>query len=122
MEIRTRHLWLDYAKASRKSKLLRNLSAAAMAGRFLWTAADEGRTIECLAPTRDGFRLSMQINLDAIFRNIPGAEDEPRPAEIDLESIDVAHDRLWICGSHCRVRKDRKKQKNLGRLSPKIIA
>ena len=73
MAIRTRHLWLDYGEAARKPKLLRNLSAAAMAGRFLWTASDEGRSVECLEPTRDGFRLCRQLGLDTLFRHLPGA-------------------------------------------------
>ena len=90
----------------RITKLLASLSALVTAGRFLWTASDEGRTIECLEPTKDGFRLRKQIPLRQLFANLPGEKDAD---EADLESLDVANGKLWISGSHCRVRKQPKK-------------
>jgi hypothetical protein len=40
--------------------------------------------------------------MDKLIADIPGAQSDD---ELDLESIDLSKDRLWICGSHCRVRK-----------------
>jgi uncharacterized protein DUF3616 len=57
-------------------------------------------------PTPRGYRLHRQVALDPLFPGLPGVEDG---AEADIESIDIAHGRLWVCGSHCRVRKRRKK-------------
>jgi hypothetical protein len=81
---------------------LNNLSAITVVGDCLWTASDEGRTIECLAPHRDGYRVHGQMKLDDAFAGIPGAA---RQDEVDIESLDFALDRLWICGSHCLVRR-----------------
>ena len=104
-------IWLDYGQAAEKdSKLLASLSALVTAGRFLWTASDEGRTIECLEPAKDGFRLRKQIPLRQLFANLPGEKDAD---EADLESLDVANGKLWVCGSHCRVRKQPKKARTL---------
>jgi hypothetical protein len=105
MAVRIRDLWLDYGEAA-SDDLLENLSTVAVAGRFLWTASDEGRTLECLAPNAEGYRLHCQVKLDPLFPGLPGVEDG---AEADIESIDVAYGRLWVCGSHCRVRKRLKK-------------
>ncbi len=98
-----KRLTLDYGSAASKD-LLENLSAAAADGEFLWTVSDEGRTLECLKRVGDGFSLREQFRLDGIFGEnvIPGALGAD---EIDLESIDIADGRLWLCGSHCRVRK-----------------
>ena len=95
-------VWLDYRQAASK-KLLGNISAAAMAGRYLWTASDEGRTVECLEPHKRGFRLHKQIGLDDVFASLPGdAKDE-----LDIEALSISDGTLWICGSHCRVRRNR---------------
>jgi uncharacterized protein DUF3616 len=101
MAVRIRELWLDYGEAA-NADLLKNLSAVAVAGRFLWTASDEGRSVECLEPHRKGYRLHRQVALDPVFPGLPGLAED---AEADIESIDVAYGRLWVCGSHCRVRK-----------------
>lgn len=107
MAVRIRSLWLDYREAA-SDDLLCNLSTVAVAGDFLWTASDEGRTLECLAPDGKGYRLHRQVSLDSLFSDLPKDAKDKKPAEADIESIDVAHGRLWVCGSHCRVRKQRK--------------
>jgi len=61
------HFALDYRDAARDPALLHNLSAVAVAGRFLWTASDEGRSLECLEPDGDGYRLRRQYRLDSLF-------------------------------------------------------
>ena len=66
---------LDYAEAAETAKLLDNLSTVVCSGKFLWTASDEGRTIECLKIDGDRYRFHRQICLDDVFRNIPGQED-----------------------------------------------
>jgi hypothetical protein len=88
---------LDYAEAA-TAKLLGNLSAATMAGDVLWTASDEGRTVEALAPHQDGYRLVRQVSLQDLFPDLP-------KDEADLESLDANARKLWICGSHCRSRR-----------------
>src|SRR5262245_28797447 len=99
-------IWLDYGLAAgRDSKLLSSLSTLVATGRFLWTASDEGRTIECLEPKANGFRLLNQVRLDDVFEKLPGDEGD----EVDVEAIDIANGNLWICGSHCRVRKQPKR-------------
>src|SRR5215475_4403897 len=92
-------IWLDYLAAAEAPKLLTNLSAVAPAGRFLWTGSDEGRTVECLEPDGEGFRLKKQVSLDDVFPELPGGK------EADIESLDSTIDQLLICGSHCHVRK-----------------
>jgi hypothetical protein len=96
------HFALDYGDAAREPKLLHNLSAVAVAGRFLWTASDEGRTLECLEPDGDGYRLRRQYRLDSLFPDLPGKKSDD---EADVEALAVDRDCLWICGSHCWVRK-----------------
>jgi Protein of unknown function (DUF3616) len=108
-----------------EGKLLRNLSAVAVAGDYLWTASDEGRTVECLKRDGSGYRLHSQINLDDCFEDLPKKNDpgEGLP-EADIESLAIHDGYLWICGSHCHVR--RKAKAKLGdrggvrRVSPKL--
>ncbi len=98
-------VWLDYGPAA-TPELLGNLSAAAFAGRFLWTASDEDRTVECLEPDgKGGYRLHQQYVLDTLFAAMPGrvAGDE-----LDIEALSVSGGRLWLCGSHSRVRRNHK--------------
>src|SRR5262245_47590765 len=78
---------LDYATAGRRKKFLPNLSAVALAGTYLWTASDEMRSIECLAPNRGGYRLHAQYSLDSLFAGLPGAQGK---LEADIEALDVA--------------------------------
>ncbi len=105
-EIKVESVWLDYAKAAADPKLTANLSGVAVAGEHLWTVSDEGRSIECLAPHGDGYRLSRQVLLDDVFEDLPGRETKD---EADIEAVDVFGGRLWICGSHCRVRRQARK-------------
>jgi hypothetical protein len=104
---------LDYlGAASGNPKLLTNLSAAAADGEYLWTASDEGRTIECLKRDGSGYRLHDQVKLDDICKELP---EDPDPdsgklAEADIESLSICGKKLWICGSHCRVRAKPKKK------------
>ncbi|HMI96259.1 MAG TPA: DUF3616 domain-containing protein, partial [Micropepsaceae bacterium] len=100
---KTSSIWLDYREAATR-KLLCNISTATMAGPYLWTASDEGRTVECLEPHKDGFRLRQQIRLDDVFASLPGRANHD---EADIEAISVSRGMLWICGSHSRVRRNR---------------
>ena len=99
-------IWLEYTDAGRKRKFLPNISAIAAAGDYLWTASDEMRTVECLVPHGQGYRLHRQFKLDELFPGLPGAEEE---LEADVEALDVAHGRLWVCGSHSLTRRSRDK-------------
>jgi Protein of unknown function (DUF3616) len=99
-------IWLEYTDAGRKRKFLPNISAVAAAGDYLWTASDEMRTVECLEPHGQGYRLHRQFKLDELFPGLPGAEEE---LEADVEALDVAHGRLWVCGSHSLTRRSRDK-------------
>ncbi len=117
------HIMLDYAHAA-NDELLGNLSGVASAGQFLWTVSDEGRTVECLIRDGDAYRLHTQFALDDLIENIPGADDGD---ELDLESIDVSEGGLWLCGSHCNVRKKPKRKGQLnavlrGRPSRHLLA
>lgn len=96
-----RAVTLDYGAAG-TPVLLRNLSGAASIGELLWTVSDEGRTVECLRRAKTGFVLEDQINLDGLFPDVPGAADGD---ELDLEECSISGGRLWLCGSHCRVRR-----------------
>lgn len=95
-------LVLDYADKA-KPRLLANLSGAAAAGDFLWTVSDEGRTVERLKRDGDGFRLDRQFALDGLILDIPRREEKTKD-ELDLEAVDVADGRLWLCGSHSNAR------------------
>lgn len=109
---------LDYAEAASSRGLLDNLSAVAGNGKFLWTAADEGRSVECLKLDGDRYKFHRQVCLDDAFTAIPG---QAKNDEVDIESIDIAGGRLWICGSHCRVRKKPDKDKP-SVLKPDIVS
>ncbi|MEX6507322.1 DUF3616 domain-containing protein [Jiella sp. M17.18] len=106
---------LDYGDAA-TDDLLKNLSGVAGDSERLWTVSDEGRTVECLRAAGAGFVLAEQIPLDDWCDDIPGAG---KSAECDLESIDLVGDRLWVCGSHCLVRR---KPKAAGLLNDSIRA
>jgi hypothetical protein len=110
---------LDYAAAANK-KLLENVSGVAVDGEFLWSVSDERRTFECLRAEGDGFVLSKQHRIDTLIK-WPGADEGQHGAELDLESIDVAGGALWLCGSHCNVRR-KPAQDQEGKLLPEIDA
>src|SRR5262245_36838742 len=99
-------LQLDYAAAARPKKFLPNLSAVALAGKHLWTASDEMRTIECLEPRRSGYRLHRQYRLDELFPGLPGRKG---CLEADIEALDYDNGQLWICGSHSLTRRSQAK-------------
>jgi hypothetical protein len=101
----TKHIWLDFDGAKHREEVLQNLSTAALAGPFLWTASDEKRSLECLAPYRGGYRLHRQLWLDDVFPGLPGSKKD----EADIEAIDIVDGYLWICGSHCLVRRQVRK-------------
>ena len=90
---------LDYGGAQELCDLLGNLSGVAADGDTLWTVSDEGRSLERLTAEAGGYRLAEQIALDDLFPDLPPGK------EADLEAVDVAGGRVWICGSHCRVRR-----------------
>ena len=96
---------LDYGEAV-DEKILPNLSGAASAGAHLWTVADEGRTVECLRREGAGFVIHSQVMVDDLVAGIPGRR---KGSELDLESIEIAGGVLWLCGSHCRVRRKPRK-------------
>jgi hypothetical protein len=107
---RVERIALDYlgAAADPEGKLLRNLSAVAASGRdheYLWTASDEGRSLECLKREGAGYRLHDQVQLDEFFKHLAKKHnaDEGLP-EADIESLAMHDGFLWVCGSHCRVR------------------
>jgi uncharacterized protein DUF3616 len=106
---------LDYAGVEGLDDILKNLSGVAVAGRFLWTASDEGRTVECLEPSGDGYRLRKQHHLDCLFDGLPDErdDDDDEPAEADIESLAFCNGTLWICGSHCMVRRQTKRRTNV---------
>src|SRR5262245_9435124 len=96
-----RPLILNYGAAA-TPELMKNLSCAASVGDRLWTVADEGRTLECLKRVDNGFLLVRQYQLDEGFGElVPGRADD----EVDLEAMSFDGARLWLCGSHCRVRR-----------------
>jgi len=100
---------LDYGEVGEHDELLISLSAVSEANGFLWTASDEGRTLECLEPDgAHGYSLKKQHRLDDVFP-LPPLPNEREPGkskrpEADIESISVCGGFLWICGSHRDVR------------------
>lgn len=100
----SRQIVLDYADAADANEILTNLSGAEAIGDVLWTVSDEGRTIECLVRNDRGFKLLRQLRIDDLIDDLPGGDDD----ELDLEGLDISSGRLWLCGSHCRVRKQAK--------------
>ena len=96
---RIREITFDYAGARGLDDVVGNMSGIAIDRDFAWTVSDEGRTFECLRITDAGFVLDEQYRLDDFFPGLPAGH------EADLESADVYGGRLWLCGSHCRVRR-----------------
>lgn len=92
---------LDYNEAA-TIPLLNNISGVAGSGDQLWTVSDEGRTVECLRAEGDGYVLTRQVKLDHLKKRLPGARNSD---EFDLESLDFVGNQLWVCGSHCNVRR-----------------
>ena len=99
---RIREITFDYAGARNAGDVVGNMSGIAIDREFAWTVSDEGRTFECLRIGDAGFRLDEQYKLDDFFPGLPSGH------EADLESVDVFGGRLWLSGSHCRVRREPK--------------
>lgn len=93
-----RQIDFDFIGARKIDAVIGNLSGVAVDGPVAWTVSDEGRTFERHVRTPAGFQLSNQYNLEDFFPGLPGGK------EADLESIAVSGKRIWLCGSHCRVR------------------
>lgn len=89
---------LDYSGAEQVADVLGNLSGVVAAGDRLWTVSDEGRSFECLEREGAGYRLIAQTRPRDRLSSMPSGH------EADLEGLDLVGDRLWLCGSHCRVR------------------
>jgi hypothetical protein len=108
---RTGRLTLDYREAA-STALFDNLSGIAADGRWLWTVSDDGRTLEQLVRAGAGYALHAQIRLDELLGRlglvIPGKAD----AQLDLEALDFADGRLWLCGSHGSKRNDKGEVRN----------
>lgn len=101
------------AKESSKDRSrIANISAVAAVDRDLWTASDEGASIERL--TRGSARFSRAENFDLIklfpafkaANEAIGGRRAAKKPEADLEGIawDEERRRLWLVGSHCRSR------------------
>jgi hypothetical protein len=103
---------LDYLQAA-NTDILENISGVSVHADLLWTVSDELRTLECLARGANGYTLLHQTNLDDVLPDLPGDAGD----ELDLEAIDVVDGTVWICGSHCRVRK---KPDTEGIINPKL--
>ncbi len=88
----------DFGEARKTNALRLNLSGLAIDGNAAWTVSDEGRTLERFLDTGAGFVFQQQFRLDEFFPGLPAGK------EVDLESIDIADGRVWLCGSHSRVR------------------
>jgi hypothetical protein len=98
-------LILDYAPVGAKTAdphlaIVKNLSAVAQINDYLWTASDEGRTIECLRWKGDHFGDAQSFELDRYFRLPQGK------SEIDVEGLAIEGNTLWIAGSHSMSRKN----------------
>jgi hypothetical protein len=94
---------LDYgslgsARSDPKQHLLNNISAVVQAGEHLWLASDEGCTVERLSWDGRGYAKPVSYDLSAYFALPKGG------VEIDVEALSIDRDRLWIAGSHSRVR------------------
>lgn len=106
----SRAVMLDYrplgeAFRTGKKPRIANVSALAAHGDTLWSASDEGATIERLkaegpAETVKRFTAVESMVLNAVF---PAFEPLSANVEADLEALcfDAQARRLWVCGSHC---------------------
>jgi hypothetical protein len=72
--------------------------ASSTAGKWLWVAPDEGRSLIRLTRGADGYGEAQPVDLADVFPMLPDGE-------VDIEGIDVVGDMLWFAGSHGAVRK-----------------
>jgi len=92
-------LGLQFSDNAGKRKI-DNISGVAWDGSHLWTAADEYHTIERLSPGREeGFIADASYAIEDLFKHWPVGK------EADIEGLAWDSGLLWICGSHCKVRK-----------------
>lgn len=86
----------------------RNLSAVEFAGDQLWLASDETWYLECLSHVeRSSFGDHCRLDLQEVF-DPPGDN-----SEMDLEGLSLDGNRLWVLGSHCRVRRSRARARDM---------
>src|SRR5689334_21465479 len=88
----------DFTGAKNITDLTTNMSGVVCSDDLAWTVSDEGRSFESFTRTSAGYSFSQQFSLTSFFPRLPGGH------EADLESIDLFDGRIWLCGSHCRVR------------------
>ena len=101
---------LDYAGASGLEDILRNLSGVAVEGTFLWTASDEGRTVECLKPDRAGYSFHTQVRLDDVFPGLPNDSNDRNKPEFAVRIAGFAGRQRRIArrsGTSCHIHCDR---------------
>lgn len=89
---------LDFDGRDPEQDLRNEMSAVSYDGRYLWTGSDEGRGAEWFQRRGRDFRLKRRVKLGKLFRKMP------KKGEADLEGLDARYGRLWLTGSHCRVR------------------
>jgi hypothetical protein len=101
------------AKAGSKDRSrIANISAVAAVDSVLWTASDEGASIERLTSGSARFSRAENFDLVKLFPAFKLASETiqgrrgARKAEADLEGLawDEERRRLWLVGSHCRSR------------------
>ncbi len=96
----------DYGSETPGSEpFFHDFSGIAAKGRSLWLVSDEGNALDHLTLQPDGsygahLRLSLPDYLD-----LPDPE-----AELDLESLALGEDKLWLLGSHAAVRRKVKRE------------
>lgn len=112
-----RHVWLDFGDRAQPD-LLNNLSGLCVARGDLWTVSDEGRSLERLTPDGADWHIAASYSLDSLFSRLPGRRSND---EADLEGLAFDGQHLWLCGSHCLVRR-RANKTSPDRINPKIRA
>ncbi len=91
----------DYGSETPGSEpFFHDFSGIAAQGRSLWLVSDEGNVLDQLSLQPDGsYSDHRRLHLPT-FLDLPDPE-----AELDLESLALADDCLWIMGSHAAVRR-----------------
>lgn len=97
------HIVLDYgpvgaSNVKRPKKVASSLSGVAQCGPWLWTASDEGSTIERLRWLGDRYGDAQSFDLGRILQ-LPNGDDE-----LDLEGLALRNTTLWMIGSHSATR------------------
>lgn len=98
-------------------KIIENedISAIGFLGKYLLIGADEGNTIQVLAPNEEQARAQYRV-INNIELPVPNADKE----EIDIEGITISDNTVYVVGSHSlnrtTIRSDKTYQENLERL------